>query len=57
VKDLTNFSTLVWKPEGKKHLWIQILISTADSQWQKTIFVKIQKLKSLFKDNFSLLFQ
>jgi hypothetical protein len=38
VKDLTNFSTLVWEaPEGK-HLWIQILIRSTDSQWQKQFF-------------------
>ena len=55
VKDLTNFSTLVWEaPEGKVPYGYQILIrSTADSQWQKTIFVKETKAEIAYsKDNF-----
>jgi Zn-dependent M28 family amino/carboxypeptidase len=55
VKDLTNFSTLVWEaPEGKTPFGYQILIrSTADSQWQKTIFVKDTKAEIAYsKDNF-----
>ena len=55
VKDLTNFSTLVWDaPEGKAPFGYQILIrSTADSQWQKTIFVKETKAEIAYsKDNF-----
>lgn len=55
VKDLTNFSTLVWEaPMGKTPFGYQILIrSTADSQWQKTIFVKETKAEIAYsKDNF-----
>jgi Zn-dependent M28 family amino/carboxypeptidase len=55
VKDLTNFSTLVWEaPEGKTPYGYQILIrSTADSHWQKTIFVKDTKAEIAYsKDNF-----
>jgi Zn-dependent M28 family amino/carboxypeptidase len=55
VKDLTNFSTLVWEaPEGKSPFGYQILIrSTSDSQWQKAIFVKDTRAEIAYsKDNF-----
>lgn len=55
VKDLTNFSTLIWKaPAGKKVYGYQILIrETASSHWEKTIFVKDTKAEIPYsKDNF-----
>lgn len=55
VKDLTNFTTLVWKaPEGKVPYGYQILIrETAASHWEKTIFVKDTKATIPYsKDNY-----
>jgi hypothetical protein len=55
VKELTNFSTLVWQaPEGKIPFGYQILIrETSASQWEKTIFVKDTKATIPFsKDNY-----
>jgi Zn-dependent M28 family amino/carboxypeptidase len=55
VKDVTNFSTLVWKaPAGKTPYGYQILIrETSASQWQKTIFVKDTKATIPYsKDNY-----
>jgi Zn-dependent M28 family amino/carboxypeptidase len=55
VKDLTNFSTLVWKaPEGKTVYGYHILIrETAAPHWEKTIFVKDTKAEIPYcKDNF-----
>jgi Zn-dependent M28 family amino/carboxypeptidase len=55
VKDLTNFSTLVWdKPEGKPVYGYTILIrETAAPHWEKTIFVKDTKAEIPYsKDNF-----
>ena len=55
VKDLTNFSTLIWNaPEGKSVYGYNILIrETAASQWEKTIFVKDTKAEIPYsKDNF-----
>ena len=55
VKDLTNFSTLIWNaPEGKAVYGYNILIrETAASQWEKTIFVKDTKAEIPYsKDNF-----
>jgi hypothetical protein len=45
VKDLTNFSTLVWTaPEGKSVYYHILVRETSSQHWEKTIFVKIQKL-------------
>jgi len=55
VKELTNFSTLVWKaPEGKPVYGYHILIrETSAPQWEKTIFVKDTKAEIPYsKDNF-----
>lgn len=55
VKDLTNFSTLVWKaPEGKKVYGYQVLIrETSDTNWQKSFFVTDTKATIPYsKDNF-----
>ena len=55
VKDLTNFTTLVWKaPEGKVPYGYQILIrETSASHWEKTIFVKDTKATIPYsKDNY-----
>ena len=55
VKDLTNFSTLVWDaPEGKLVYGYNILIrETSSSHWEKTIFVKDTKIEIPYsKDNF-----
>jgi hypothetical protein len=55
VKELTNFSTLVWQaPEGKVPYGYQILIrETSASHWEKTIFVKDTKATIPFsKDNY-----
>lgn len=55
VKELTNFSTLVWKaPEGKTPYGYQILIrETSAPHWEKTIFVKDTKATIPFsKDNY-----
>ena len=55
VKDLTNFSTLVWEaPEGKLVYGYTILIrETSSSHWEKTIFVKDTKIEIPYsKDNF-----
>ncbi|SDX42330.1 fibronectin type III domain-containing protein [Flavobacterium degerlachei] len=55
VKDLTNFSTLVWKaPEGKKVYGYQVLVrETSDTNWQKSIFVSDTKTTIPYsKDNF-----
>jgi hypothetical protein len=57
VKDLTNFSTLVWTaPEGKSVYGYHILVSS--QHWEKTIFVKDTKAVIPYsKDNFCLLFK
>jgi len=55
VKDLTNFTTLVWKaPEGKVPYGYQILIrETSASHWEKTILVKDTKATIPYsKDNY-----
>jgi Zn-dependent M28 family amino/carboxypeptidase len=55
VKELTNFSTLVWEaPEGKKPFGYQVLIrETSESNWQKSIFVTATKATIPYsKDNF-----
>lgn len=55
VKDLTNFSTLVWKaPEGKKVYGYQVLVrETSDTNWQKSILVTDTKATIPYsKDNF-----
>ena len=55
VKDLTNFSTLLWTaPAGKAVYGYNILIrETASSHWEKTIFVKDTKAEIPYsKDNF-----
>jgi Zn-dependent M28 family amino/carboxypeptidase len=55
VKDLTNFSTLLWTaPAGKPVYGYNILIrETASSHWGKTIFVKDTKAEIPYsKDNF-----
>lgn len=55
VKDLTNFSTLVWdKPEGKPVYGYTILIrETAAPFWERTLFVKDTKAEIPYsKDNF-----
>ncbi|UFH45539.1 M20/M25/M40 family metallo-hydrolase [Flavobacterium galactosidilyticum] len=55
VKELTNFSTLVWNaPEGKSVYGYNILIrETSSSHWEKTIFVKDTKIEIPYsKDNF-----
>jgi Zn-dependent M28 family amino/carboxypeptidase len=55
VKDLTNFSTLVWTaPEGKKVYGYQVLIrETSDTDWQKMVFVTSTKTTIPYsKDNF-----
>ena len=55
VKDLTNFSNLVWKaPEGKAPYGYQVLIrETSDAGWQKAIFVTDTKATIPYsKDNF-----
>lgn len=55
VKDLTNFSTLLWKAaENTKVYGYQILIrETSATNWEKTIFVKDTKATIPYsKDNF-----
>ncbi|MGO4819163.1 M28 family metallopeptidase [Flavobacterium sp. W22_SRS_FP1] len=55
VKDLTNFSTLIWNaPEGKKVYGYNILIrETAASHWEKIIFVKDTQAEIPYsKDNY-----
>jgi Zn-dependent M28 family amino/carboxypeptidase len=55
VKDLTNFSTLVWKAaENSTQYGYQILIrETSATNWEKTIFVKDTKATVPYsKDNF-----
>ena len=55
VKELSNFSTLVWQaPKGKVPYGYQILIrETSSSHWEKTIFVKDTKATIPFsKDNY-----
>jgi Zn-dependent M28 family amino/carboxypeptidase len=55
VKDLTNFSTLVWKaPEGKQVYGYQVLVrETSDTNWQKSILVTDTKATIPYsKDNF-----
>lgn len=55
VKDLTNFSTLVWNaPEGKPVYGYNILIrETATPHWEKAIFVKDLKAEIPYsKDNY-----
>ena len=55
VKELTNFSTLVWQaPEGKVPFGYQILIrETSAPHWEKTIFVKDTKATIPYsKDNY-----
>jgi hypothetical protein len=55
VKELTNFSKLVWEaPEGKKPFGYQVLIrSTSEAQWQKAIFVKDTQIQIPYsKDNY-----
>jgi Zn-dependent M28 family amino/carboxypeptidase len=55
VKDLTNFSTLVWNaPEGKSVYGYHILIrETATPHWEKAIFVKDLKTEIPYsKDNY-----
>ncbi|MCF8321368.1 MAG: M28 family metallopeptidase [Flavobacterium sp.] len=55
VKELSNFSTLVWdKPEGKSVYGYTILIrETSATHWEKTIFVKDTKAEIPYsKDNY-----
>ncbi|MFE3868228.1 M28 family metallopeptidase [Flavobacterium sp. LS2P90] len=55
VKDLTNFSTLVWSaPEGKPVYGYHILIrETATPHWEKAIFIKDLKAEIPYsKDNY-----
>ncbi|WP_339920698.1 M28 family metallopeptidase [uncultured Flavobacterium sp.] len=55
VKDLTNFSTLVWKAaENKKTYGYQVLIrETSSTNWEKMIFVTDTKATIPYsKDNF-----
>lgn len=55
VKDLTNFSTLVWTaPAGKPVYGYNILVRETSSQhWEKTIFIKGTKAEIPYsKDNF-----
>ena len=55
VKELSNFSTLVWdKPEGKSVYGYTILIrETSATHWEKAIFVKDTKAEIPFsKDNY-----
>jgi hypothetical protein len=55
VKDLTNFSTLVWKAaENEKAFGYQILVrETSATNWEKTIFVTDTKATIPYsKDNF-----
>lgn len=55
IKELSNFSTLVWQaPKGKVPYGYQILIrETSSSHWEKTIFVKDTKATIPFsKDNY-----
>jgi Zn-dependent M28 family amino/carboxypeptidase len=55
VKDLTNFSTLVWNaPEGKPVYSYNILIrETATPHWEKAIFIKDLKAEIPYsKDNY-----
>lgn len=55
VKELTNFSTLVWNaPEGKQVYGYNILIrDTSAPHWEKTFFVKDTKVEIPYsKDNF-----
>jgi Zn-dependent M28 family amino/carboxypeptidase len=60
VKDLTNFSTLVWNaPEGKAVYGYHILIrETATPHWEKAIFVKDLKAEIPYsKDNYFFVVQ
>ena len=55
VKELSNFSTLVWnKPEGKAVYGYTVLIrETSSSNWEKAIFVKDTKAEIPYsKDNY-----
>ncbi len=55
VKELSNFSTLVWdKPEGKSVYGYTILIrETSATHWEKAIFVKDTKAEIPYsKDNY-----
>ena len=55
VKELTNFSTLVWdKPEGKPVYGYTLLIrETSSPNWEKSIFVKDTKVEIPYsKDNY-----
>ena len=55
VKDLTNFSTLVWKAaENKKTYGYQVLIrETSSTNWEKMIFITDTKTTIPYsKDNF-----
>lgn len=55
VKELSNFSTLVWQaPQGKVPYGYQILIrETSSPHWEKTIFVKDTRATIPFsKDNY-----
>lgn len=55
VKDLTNFSTLAWKPANDKKVHgYQILIrETSDANWQKSVFVTDTRATIPYsKDNF-----
>ncbi|AWG20333.1 peptidase M28 [Flavobacterium faecale] len=55
VKDLTNFSTLLWKaPEGKKVYGYQLLIrETSDVNWTKAVFATDTTITVPYsKDNF-----
>jgi Peptidase family M28 len=55
IKELTNFTDLVWKsPESKATFGYNILIrETSSSHWEKTIFTKETKIKIPYsKDNY-----
>jgi hypothetical protein len=57
VKDLTNFSTLVWKAaDNKKAYGYQVLVrETSATNWEKAIFVTDTKATIPYsKDNFLL---
>jgi len=55
VKELSNFSTLIWnKPEGKSVYGYTVLIrETSSTHWEKAIFVKDTKAEIPYsKDNY-----
>ena len=55
VKELTNFSTLIWnKPEGKSVFGYTILIrETSSTHWEKVLFSKDTKAEIPYsKDNY-----